>query len=165
MRTREEAAALIVSTAVVLLGTPYSEQSPPGSFEDGHEWMPGDPWPKKIDCSGSIVVCLRRAGFGAINNGTANDQWLQHLGGIVHSNEPLLPGDIACFLGINNTPGYAGHTGIVEEYDHVTKLGLLLNAYDTAQGFCRLEFNRLQHTNGDNGLGVVGCYRPVNRVT
>lgn len=162
--TKEQAAKLIVSTAVDLLGTRYSEQSPVGSDGDGHDWMPGDPWPNHLDCSGSIVVCLRRAGFKAISNGNAEDQWKQHLGGIVHPNEPLEPGDIGCFLGIENIPGYAGHTGIVETFNHTLHTGTLLNAYDTQKGFCRLPFNRLQVTNETNGLGVVGFYRPVNRI-
>ena len=159
----QEAGALIVSTARLLLGTAYSEQSPIGSDGDGHDWMPGEPWPNHLDCSGSVVVVCRRAGFHAISNGSANDQWLQHLGGIVHFNEPLLPGDIGCFMGIENRPGYAGHTGIVENYDPHTRTGTLLNAYDTQKGFCSLFFNRNQTTNESNGLGVVGFYRPANR--
>ena len=161
---RSEGAALIVSTARLLLGTPYSEQAPHGSDGDGHDWTPGDPWPNHLDCSGSVVVCLRRVGLHAISNGSANDQWLQHLGGRVHPSEPLEPGDIGCFMGIENTPGYAGHTGIVAEYNHDTRTGLLLNAYDTASGFIELAFNRNQVHNEDNGLGVVGFYRPANRV-
>jgi hypothetical protein len=59
--------------------------------------------------------------------------------------------------------GYAGHTGIVENYDPHTRTGTLLNAYDTQKGFCSLFFNRNQTTNESNGLGVVGFYRPANR--
>ena len=161
---REAAAALIVATAEALLHTPYSEQSPAGSDGDGHDWMPGDPWPTRVDCSGEVVVCLRRAGFFSISNGNANDQWRQHLGGIVHPSQPLLPGDVGCFLGSDNTPGYAGHTGIVAEYDHETRTGLLLNAYDSERNNCEIPFNRDQVHNLSNGLGVVGFYRPANRV-
>jgi hypothetical protein len=164
---QETKAALIVSTALILLERRpgYSEQSPIGSEGDGHDWLPDDPWPDALDCSGTDVVCVRRAGFGAFSNGSANDQWLQHLGGIVHPSQILLPGDLGFFLGIENRPGYAGHTGVVESFNPITHSGLLLNAYDSAKGFCRIPFNRLQTTNETNGLGVVGFTRPANRAT
>jgi hypothetical protein len=108
-------------------------------------------------------VCARSAGLGAFSNGNANDQWRQHLGGIVHPSHRLLPGDLGFFLGSDNTPGYAGHTGIVESFNHLTHTGVLLNAYDTEMGFCRINFSRLQKTNESNGLGVVGFTRPANR--
>lgn len=161
---RQTAAALIVSTGLVLLGTVYSMQSPQGSDGDGHDWMPGDPWPTFLDCSGFVVVCLRRAEFGAINNGNANDQYLQHLGGLVHPSLPLQPGDVGSFLGAENIPGYAGHTGIVSRYDERTRTGTLVNAYNQVLNTCEIPFNRDQTTNGDNGLGVLGFYRPVNRI-
>lgn len=134
-----------------------------GSDGDGHDWLPGMAWPLDLDCSGTDVVCARSAGLGAFSNGNANDQWRQHLGGIVHPSHRLLPGDFGFFLGSDNTPGYAGHTGIVESFNHLTHTGVLLNAYDTEMGFCRINFSRLQKTNESNGLGVVGFTRPANR--
>lgn len=161
--TRENGGAAIAAEAKRLLGIGYSEQSPVGSDGDGHDWMPGERWPTKLDCSGTVVVVLRSVGLHAISNGSAEDQWLQHLGGIVHPSEVLRVGDIGAFLGVNNTPGYAGHTGVVTEFDHMTHEGVLLSAYDTQLGVCDIRFSRLQHDNGTNGLGVVGFYRPANR--
>lgn len=153
----------MVTFARTQIGKPYSEQSPNGSEGDGHLWYPGEPFPTHYDCSGLIVTVLRRFGFHAISNGTAQDQWKQHLGGIVHSNEELQPGDVGAFLGIENIPGYAGHTGLVATYNHAKRTGTLINAYDTERGVCEIPFNRDQIHNLSNGLGVVGFYRPANR--
>ena len=155
----------IVDVASSLIGIGYSEESPSGSDGDGHDWEPGDARPTRLDCSGLVVVVLVTVGIRIISRGTAQDQWLQHIGGIVHPDDELLPGDVMAFLGANNIRGYAGHTGIVADYSTKTKTGLLINAYDTLRGTCELQFNRLQKTNEMNGLGVVGAYRPANRIT
>jgi cell wall-associated NlpC family hydrolase len=161
--TQANGGAAIVDTARLLLGINYSEESPNGSDGDGHDWMPGDPWPLELDCSGLVTVVCRRVGLFSISNGNANDQWQQRLGGLVHPSEDLKPGDIGAFLGSKNVPGYAGHTGVVVGYDRLTRQGILLSAYTTATGVCEIPMNRDQVNNGTNGLGVIGFYRPANR--
>ena len=158
---RNDGGALIVQFARTQIGKPYSEQSPPGSFADGHLWQPGDPLPLEYDCSGLTHTSAVEVGISAFSPGNANDQWLQRLGGLVPDSEPLRPGDFGAFLGSENTPGYAGHTGIVATYNPATKEGTLVNAYDTQMGVCEIPFTRPQITNG-NGLGVLGFYRPAN---
>lgn len=153
----------IVAFALTQLGKPYSEQSPVGSDGDGHLWKLGEPFPDAWDCSGLVVVSCLRARIPLISRGSANDQWLQHLGGVVQPHVKLQAGDVGCFMGAENRPGYAGHTGIVVSYNAKTRTGVLANAYDTQRGVCLIAFNRDQVTNEDNGLGVIGFYRPANR--
>jgi hypothetical protein len=161
--TRKNGGDAMVLTARLLLGIKYSMQSPVGSDGDGHDWIPGDPWPDALDCSGLVVVVCRRVGLFSISNENADLQWLQHLGGRIHPSKPLEPGDIGSFMGIENIPGYVGHTGIVTEYNTHTKVGTLLSAYTTEDGVCEIPFDRNQTTNEENGLGVVGFYRPAAR--
>lgn len=153
----------IVDVAMAMLGRHYSEESPSGSDGDGHLWERGEAYPDYLDCSGLVVVSLVAVGIIAINRGTAQSQWQQHLGGRIPANVDLMAGDVMSFMGINNRVGYAGHTGIVATYNAKTKTGTIVNAYDTLRGVCELPFNRLQRTNEMNGLGVVGAYRPANR--
>jgi hypothetical protein len=155
--------AEIVDTARLLIGIHYSEESPNGSDGDGHDWMPGDPWPLDLDCSGLVTVVCRRVGLFSISNGNANMQWQQALGGIVHPSEDLKLGDLGFFLGSKNIPGYAGHTGVIVDYDRLTRQGVLLSAYTTADGVCEIAMNRDQVHNESNGLGVIGFTRPANR--
>lgn len=140
------------------LGKGYSEQSPQGSDGDGHYWYPGQPWPTHYDCSGLVRTTCWSAGI-PVSNMNANDQWLQHLGGVVADDDLLLPADIGAFLGGENEPGYAGHTGIVERADPDGTVHII-NAYDTALGVIR----SVTHRNADNssGLGPLGWYRPVD---
>jgi cell wall-associated NlpC family hydrolase len=145
------------------IGKGYSEEDPVHSFDDGHLWFPGDSLPDVYDCSGLVCTTLRQFGFRAISNGSAEDQWVQSLGGRVHTNIALQPGDIGSFLGSTNRPGYAGHTGIVLSYNHAARTGMLGNAYNTERGVCEIPFNRDQVHNLGNGLGVLGFYRPANR--
>ena len=161
--TRQNGGAAIVKFALTQVGKGYSEQSPSGSEGDGHLWYPGEPLPTVYDCSGFVCTCLRSVGIHAISNGNAQDQWKQHLGGIIPAQNPLMPGDVGAFLGSENVPGYAGHTAIVVTYDHVSRVGTLVNAYDTEKGVCEIAFDRPQVHNGNNGLGVLGFYRPANR--
>lgn len=138
----------------------YSEQSPSGSFGDGHLWAPPEPSPIKFDCSGLMRFLTLSVGC-PITAGNADEQWKESRGGRVSTLDILKPGDIGAFLGAENTPGYAGHTGMVVSYNANLRTGLLLNAYDTARGVCIIGFNRNQLTNGSNGLGVLGFYRPA----
>jgi hypothetical protein len=154
---------VIVKFALSQVGKGYSEQSPNGSDGDGHLWNLGEPFPDVYDCSGLVVTSCIHARIPAISRGNANDQWIQHLGGVVPENVDLQPGDIGCFMGANNVPGYAGHTGIVVSYDSKTRSGVLVNAYDTQRGVCTIAFDRGQSTNQANGLGVIGFYRPANK--
>lgn len=153
--------AAIVAAADTQIGKPYSEQSPPGSDDDGHLWSPGDPDPTYFDCSGLVHYATAIAGC-PVSEGNANDQWIQSLGGKVPNSAPLVPGDVCAFMGVNNIPGYAGHIGIVQTYDNVANSGTLVNAYDTAEGVTTTPFTRTQVTNGNNGLGWVGAFRPSN---
>lgn len=152
--------ARILRVAITQLGKGYSEQSPQGSDGDGHYWSPGEPWPDLFDCSGLVYTCCRAAGI-VISNGNADEQFRQHIGGVVPAGDPLVPGDVGSFMGSDNTPGYAGHTGIVESYDAASGVGTMVNAADTQLGVIRSEFVRSQVSNL-NGLGVIGFYRPAN---
>ena len=160
--TRQNAGALLAQFAVTQVGKGYSEQSPAGSDGDGHLWVPGEPYPNVYDCSGLVHTAGTLYGL-AISPGNAQSQWTQHLGGVVVPSQPLVPGDIGSFMGSDNVPGYAGHTGIVISYNAKTRTGIMVNAADPQQGVCESMFIRGQATNV-NGLGVIGFYRPANSV-
>lgn len=156
------APAAIIALAEHFLGLPYSMQSPPGSFSDGHLWNLGDPYPLVMDCSGEIVVLNVSVGIN-ISRGSAQDQWLaaKAAGWALTNDEDLQPGDTGAFMGAENTPGYAGHTATVYTYDPKTRTGQIIGEYDTAKGSCILPFDRDQLDNGSNGLGVIGFYRQI----
>ena len=153
--------AAIVAAADAQVGKPYSEFGPPGSDDDGHYWEPGEPAPTAFDCSGLVRYATLAVGCPVVA-WDAESQWEQSLGGRIPDTEPLLPGDICAFWGAEGIPGYAGHDGIVKSFDPSTGNGMLVNAYDTAEGVCYTPFRRGQPNNGFNGLGWIGAYRPAN---
>ena len=158
---RLTAGAAIVKFAQSQIGKGYSEQSPAGSDGDGHLWKPGDPLPNVYDCSGLVRTSCAYIGLLAMSEGNAQNQWAQHLGGIVPPQIALMPGDIGSFMGSDNVAGYAGHTGIVVSYNATTRTGTMVNAADPQQGVCESMFIRDQASN-QNGLAVIGFYRPAD---
>lgn len=168
MVNRAQGASRLLSVLRAQLGKPYSQQSPQGSDGDGHLWAPGEPWPDFFDCSGLVYTGFTAVDQGAtplidISDGNADDQWGQSAGGRVAVDDPLAPGDVGSFLGAEDTPGYAGHTGIVESYDPASRTLTLLNAYDTQLGVCRIpNVARDNATDNSQGLAVLGFYRPLS---
>lgn len=140
---------------------PYSEQELPGSDANGHLWMPGEPDPNEADCSGSVIMACRFVGI-QISNGNADELFREfyqyHLG----PNDLLLPGDVGAFMGAEGIPSYAGHTALIATYNALTRQGTIVGEYDSADGWCELPFSRDQLANGNNGLGVIGFYRPAS---
>lgn len=150
---RKAGAHRVVEVAITQLGKPYSEQSPAGSDGDGHLWVPGEPWPTFFDCSGLAFTSCSAAGI-PLSNMRSEDQWAQHLGGVVPDSDPLLPADLGFFVGVGGPS--PGHVGIVESYDAASDTIVLVNAADTELGVIRSTLPR--HAPG----WTVGYTRPCN---
>lgn len=153
--------AMVAFSRSLIGKIPYSEQELAGSDANGHNWFPGMPLPDEADCSGSVIMACREVGI-TISNGNANELFQEfakyHLG----PNGLLLPGDVGAFMGAEDVPGFAGHTALIASYNPATRQGTIVGEYDTSEGWCELPFNRDQLTNGTNGLGVIGFYRPAS---
>lgn len=108
---------------------PYSEASPPGSFADGHLWVPGDPPPNHLDCSGNTHYCwYHLTGEELVNDGNALMQWDQY----PHLRESVpAPADSLFF----HAGEAVGHTGTCHTFDPKTGTGTYASAYDTAEGY------------------------------
>lgn len=135
-------------------GKDYSEKDPPGSFDDGHYWEPGDSTPLDFDCSG--FEDWSWANFGvAINHGSALDQLNAAVGGRV-ALPMMQAGDSIYF---NGAIPPDGHVGTVVTFNPKTGLGTFRSALDTASGVCVIPFSL--HTSF-GPLQVVGATRPAN---
>lgn len=116
-----------------LLGTPYSEKSPPGSYADGHIWVPGDGRPNHLDCSGATHYVVRETTGIDIdqgNPGNAEGQWNRWAP--LRQTVPA-PGDLLFFIagGSRTAPG---HTGMCVTFNAANGSGTYISAYDTAEG-------------------------------
>ena len=155
---RTDAPAALVAFFRTLLGTPYSEGSPPGSDADGHAWVPGEGKPNHLDCSGATYYVVREVtglNIDSANIGNAQGQWNQALGGRLLPQTPLAPGDLLYFLGSGPPP--VGHTGMCVTFNSATGDGTYISAYDTAQGLCIMPFSIRGGADG-----YVGAVRVAN---
>jgi hypothetical protein len=155
---RTDAPAALVAFFRTLLGTPYSEGSPPGSDADGHAWVPGEGKPNHLDCSGATYYVVREVTGLDIDTGdpgNAVGQWDKALGGRLLPQTPLAPGDLLYFLGSGPPP--VGHTGMCVTFNSATGDGTYISAYDTAQGLCIMPFSIRGGADG-----YVGAVRVAN---
>lgn len=130
-------------------GHAYSEDSPPGSFDDGHLWAVGDPDPVSFCCSGFEYWSWLGLGVD-VGNGTAVEQHDLAVGGRV-ALANLAIGDSIYFLGAGPPP--IGHVGTVVTFNHLTGTGTFRSALGKAFGVCVVPFDIRD---------VVGASRPAN---